>query len=65
MVVIEEFYTYCDWLLMEVGSGFEVEVVVVIKFFFFFFLVVVTGEFQRQRDRLVKGDRGESLRILF
>ena len=37
MVVIEEFYTYCDWLLMEVGSGFEVEVVVVIKFFFFFF----------------------------
>ena len=38
MVVIEEFYTYCDWLLMEVGSGFEVEGVVVIKFFFFFFL---------------------------
>ena len=36
MVVIEEFYTYCDWLLMEVGSGFEVEVVAVIKFFFFF-----------------------------
>ena len=67
MVVIEEFYTYCDWLLMEVGSGFEVEVVVVIKFFFFFFLVVVTGEFQRQRERerLVKGDRRESLRILF
>ena len=63
MVVIEEFYTYCDWLLMEVGSGFEVEVVAVIMFFFF--LVVVTGEFQRQRDRLVKGDRGESLRILF
>ena len=47
MVVIEEFYTYCDWLLMEVGSGFEVEVVVVIKFFLF---VVVTGEFQRERE---------------
>jgi len=45
MVVTGEFYTYCDWLLVEVGSGFEV--VVVIKFFLF---VVVTGEFQRERE---------------
>ena len=33
MVVIREFYTYCDWLLVEVGSGFKV--MVVIRFFIF------------------------------
>ena len=36
------------WLLVVVGSGFEV--VMVIRFFFY--LVLVTGEFQREAQDL-------------
>ena len=55
MVVTEEFYTYCDWMLVEVGSGFEV--VVVIKFFLF---VVGTGEFPREREISEKEIEGKA-----
>ena len=45
----------CDWLLVEVGSGFEV--VVVIKFFLF---VVGTGEFPREREISEKEIEGKA-----